>query len=67
MNALSKIACNSKENNMILDDAGTAIAQIWIRRNKLNLDIYKKYDPEAQDSIKQYIKHNKPDWSVFFE
>ncbi|WP_068469661.1 hypothetical protein [Candidatus Protochlamydia phocaeensis] len=65
LNALLTVASDLKEEYSIMDVCGESIAQIWVKRNQLDLVSYKNLHPNAQYEAKMYIKINKPDWLTY--
>lgn len=62
LNALLQVATDSNEDQMILDSCGESIAEIWVKRNFFDSDLYKKIAYDAQWELYMYIKSNKPEW-----
>jgi hypothetical protein len=62
LNALLSIALNPDEEPFIMDVCGESIAQIWVKRNHFDSDLYKKMTPIAQHELYKYVKATKPEW-----
>ena len=62
LNALLSIATDPTAEPFIIDVCGESIAEIWVRRNLFDLDLYKKMTASAQHEVYHYIATNKPEW-----
>lgn len=62
LNALLSIAIDPTAEPFIIDVCGESIAEIWVRRNHFDLDLYKKMNFSAQHEVYNYIAINKPKW-----
>ncbi len=62
LEALSAVASNSQEDEMILNSSAESIAQILVRKKEFKKDLIKGLVPMAQDIIMSYIKAGKPEW-----
>jgi HEAT repeat protein len=66
LNALIKFSQESRivsypiENDMLLDSCGESIAQIWMERNQVDMNVFKTFPPRVQKTVKMSIIHNKP-------
>jgi hypothetical protein len=50
------------ENDVLLDLCSESIAQIWIEKDKFDIDTFKNFSPFVQNAIKRSIIHAKPSW-----
>ena len=62
LTALLSIVLDSKAESFIMDTCGESIAEIWVKRNYFDIDIYKKIAPAARHELYRYIKRAKPEW-----
>ena len=65
LDALLSVARDKEDDDSIMDVCGESIAQIWVRRNQIDIEAYKNLHPYAQHEAKMYIEMNKPEWSKF--
>lgn len=65
LKALISIATNLNEDDMIVDFCGESIGEIWVKRNKSDFKILKRFHPVAFRATRDYIKAKKPEWLVF--
>ena len=66
LNALLSVVLDPKGEPSILDVSAESIAEIWVKRNYLDVNLYNKMIPVARREIYNYIKKIKPDWIVKF-
>lgn len=64
LNALTLIATNRNEDNIILDACGESIARILVKRNEFKKEILKNLMPLAKLTAEEFIKTNKPEWNL---
>lgn len=62
LNALTIIASNPKEEDVILDAAGESIAKIFVKRGLLDNEIINKLTPIAWETADAYIRNHRSDW-----
>lgn len=62
LKALSSFVLNHNAEPSIMDVCGESLAQIWVKRNQFDKDVYKKMHPYAQHEADMYLKANKSDW-----
>jgi HEAT repeat protein len=62
LNALLSIVLDPNAEPFILDVCGESIAEIWVKRNYFNFDLYKKMASVARNELYSYVKTNKPKW-----
>lgn len=62
LNALLSIVLDAKAEPFIVDASGESIAEIWIKRNYFNIDLYKKMSAAARNEIYGYVKAVEPTW-----
>jgi hypothetical protein len=62
LNALLSIVLNPNEEKSIMDVCGESIAEIWVKRDYFDVNLYNKMVPLAQFELYSYIKGIKPEW-----
>ena len=60
--ALFKVASNPDENGDIAESCGECVAEIWCRKDELNLDKLQKLKPAALKEAIGIISVRKPQW-----
>jgi hypothetical protein len=64
LESLLQIAIDPNEELTLMETCGESIAEIWVRNNRFNFDVYNKMHPQAQLEAKGYIKIRKPEWLI---
>ena len=62
LNALMSVVLNPIEEPFIMDVCGGAIAEMWVKRNYFDPNLYKKMNPDARHELYGYISGMKPEW-----
>lgn len=62
LNALLSIVLNPNSEPSIMDVCGESIAEIWLRRNYFDADLYQKMVPAARCEVYRHIEGVKPEW-----
>jgi len=62
LKALSKIASNPNEEEIILDACGESIARILVMRNSDKKDVIKALAPLAKETAIAFIRNHRPEW-----
>ncbi len=60
--ALVEVASNSATDPELADTCGESIAEIWERKNKLDLDVFKRLTPPARRIVVRWIELKRPAW-----
>ncbi len=60
--ALTKIASNPLEDNIVLDACGESLAKILVTRNKFQGDLIEQLTFLTKRTAIAFIEHNKPEW-----
>ncbi|MDX8430636.1 MAG: hypothetical protein SNF33_02350 [Candidatus Algichlamydia australiensis] len=62
LKALTKVAFNHDEDEMVSESCGESIGEIWARRNFFDLGQYKKFNRSTKDGVIISIRAYKPEW-----
>lgn len=62
LDALLSIAMDSSADPFVMDVCGESIAEIWVKRNYFDLELYKKMTPPARHELYRHVKATKPEW-----
>ena len=67
LNALLSVVLDPNAEPFIMDVCGESIAEIWIKRNHFDIDLYKSMTFPARRELYRYIEGAKPEWIINYD
>ena len=58
---------DTKEDDLVLNSCGESLAEIWIRNNNFDQNLYDILLPKAKHGVRAVIESLKPEWITLYK